>query len=68
MGAVVVVEKERFAGVKEIYIPPRRVIKEGRHYKIYIPKAIVEMYDLTKPGRKVQIILRIKDAAEARKN
>ena len=44
-------------GVREIVLPPRKVVKEGPHYKIYIPKTLVELYKLH--SRRVEVIIRI---------
>ncbi len=57
----VVIERERLSGVREIVLPPRRVIREGRNYKIYVPKGVVEMYGLWSPegGRKVRVVLQL---------
>ena len=45
--------------VKEVVLPPRKIIKEGPNYKIYIPASIVEMFNLK--GKKVEVTIRIAD-------
>jgi len=44
-------------GVREIIVPPRKVIKEGSNYKLYLPRRLVRMYDLA--GKRVEVVIRI---------
>lgn len=57
----VIIEREKLSGVREIVLPLRRIVKEGRNYKIYIPKGVVDMYGLWSPGggRRVRVVLQL---------
>jgi len=44
-------------GRREIILSKRRAVKEGRKYKVYIPRRIVERFELDKRSFRVIIVL-----------